>query len=89
MNTSAYLFVNLFNDGDKMTLYVDGLLPQIRTVVACYREDQPHSPFNLENLEQYALDEGEAYQSRTRHVFSGPIPVLNTVTLNFRTVTFK
>lgn len=49
-----------------MKLYVDGLLPNIRTVVARYGIYQPLSSLTFEKLVKYALDEGKTYHAQTR-----------------------
>lgn len=42
------------NEGDKMQLYVNGMIPKIRTLVDSYPENQTRSDLKLEKLVKYA-----------------------------------
>lgn len=89
LNTSAYRCGKLFNDGEKMKLYVYSLLPKIRTVVARYREDQSRSTLTLKTSIQYTQDEVEEYRALAGNSSGGSRTVLKTVNINGRTVTVR
>lgn len=88
-NTDAYLCGDVFNDENKVKLYVEELIPRNIKLVARYCRDQKNYSFNFEELLQYASDEGEAYHMQKQKVRRGPKLVLKTVNKNGRTVTFK
>lgn len=87
--SSSYFQWNIFNDGDEMNLYLDGLIPKIRTVAARFSEDQLLCTLSFDNLVQYAPDEDESCRAWITINVAGSRPVLKTVTKNGLTVTFK
>lgn len=49
------------NDGvDKVTFFINFSSPSIRTIIACYWENQPRSTLMYNVLVQLARDEGES-----------------------------
>ena len=55
---------NVHGEDEKMTLYVDGLLPTLRTVVARYRESVHRRSMTFRALVNYAHHEDEAVRGR-------------------------
>lgn len=72
-----------------MKIFVDGFSPQIRTVVAHYREDQPRATLTYDRLVQYTRDEGDAYRACNTTMYGNTRPALKTVTRTGQDVTFK
>ena len=64
VSEAAYRCGNVLTEDEKMTIFVDGLQPEIRTTVARYREDQPRYEMTLERLIHHAQDEGDALRAR-------------------------
>ena len=64
INEAAYRCGNIHLEDEKMTFFVDGLQPELRTTVARYREDQPRHEMTLERLVHHAQDEGDALRAR-------------------------
>ena len=67
VNQTAYWCGNVFEECEKITTYLDGLIPEIRSIVARYREETPRSLVNFGNVVQRARDEGEAYRARFKN----------------------
>ena len=64
INEAAYRCGKIHLEDEKMTFFVDGLQPELRTTVARYREDQPRHEMTLERLVHHAQDEGDALRAR-------------------------
>ena len=58
---------NAFDEAQKMTFFVNGLMESIRSIVARFRESIPRSELSYTELVSYAQDEGDAHRAR----FSG------------------
>lgn len=56
---------NVFPEYEKINLFIDGLDPSIRTLVARYREETPRDELSYERLVQVAQDEGDSHRART------------------------
>jgi len=65
LNDAAHRCGNVFDEIEKMSVFVNGLLPSTQTAVARYRESQPRSALSYEELVQYAQDEGDTHRART------------------------
>ncbi len=55
---------NVYDEPQKMTLFINGLVPEIQSVVARFREQTPRSHMRYEALVQFARDEGHTYRTR-------------------------
>ena len=55
---------NVHSEDEKMTFYVYGLMPNIRTIVARFRENEFRHDMTFERLIQFAKDEGDAARAR-------------------------
>lgn len=88
LNTAAYRCGNVHTDSDKMTLFVDDLLPETRTIVARFREQQPRYELTYEHLVQYARDEGDACRARNPTRKAERSHIGNVVTTARRSVHF-
>ena len=64
LTNAAYRCGSIHSDVEKMTHFIDGLSPTIRTIVARFREDTPRWEVTYERLVQFARDEGDAYRAR-------------------------
>lgn len=65
INQAAYRCGNVHDEVDKMTYFVNGLLPEIQPRVMRFREDQPRYELTFERLVQFARDEGLAVRAQT------------------------
>ena len=63
VSVAAYRCGNVFTDSELMNVFVDGLLPATRTLVARFRESAGRS-VTLEQLVAFARDEGDANRAR-------------------------
>ena len=63
-NQATYRCGNVHSEDEKMTFYVDGLMPNIRTIVARFRENEFRHDMTFELLIQFAKDEGDAARAR-------------------------
>ena len=68
LNDAAHRCGNVYDEIDKMTFFVNGLLPSIQTVVARHRESQARRDLSYEELVQFAQDEGESHRARTSNL---------------------
>jgi hypothetical protein len=68
VNQATYRCGNVHDEDEKMTFYVDGLLPCIKTLVARFRESEYRYHMTFERLMQHAKDEGDAFRSRNEHI---------------------
>ena len=50
LNQTAYRCGNVFEETEKITIFVDGLIPEIRSIVGRYREETPRSLITFSNL---------------------------------------
>lgn len=66
---------NVFPEWEKITLFVDGLDPTIRSLVARYREASRRG-LSFEQLVHYAQDEGDTYRARVGAHRSRQAPAL-------------
>ena len=64
INEAAYRCGSIHLEDEKMSFFVDGLQPELRTTVARYREDQPQQEMTLERLVHHSQDEGDALRAR-------------------------
>ena len=55
---------NVYDDSRRMTLFINGLIPEIQSVVARYREKNPRDSLQYEDLVQFARDEGITLRAR-------------------------
>ena len=46
---------------EQMKIFIDGLDPSIRTLVARHREQRPRHKLSYQELAQFARDEGDEY----------------------------
>ena len=65
LNDAAHRCGNVFDEIEKMSVFVNGLLPSTQTAVARHRESQPRSALSYEELVQFAQDEGDTHRART------------------------
>ena len=65
LNTSFYRCGNVHSVEEKATMFVDGLDPVIKTLVAQRREDSRRMPYS--ELVQYARAEGDSHRARVSH----------------------
>ena len=68
LNDAAHRCGNVYDEIDKMTFFVNGLLPSIQTIVARYRESQSRRDLSYEELVQFAQDEGDSHRARTSNL---------------------
>ena len=73
INDAAYRCGNIHHEREKMTLFVDGLAPTTRTIVARFRENEPRSSLTFDRLVQFAQDQGDAY--RAQYVQARTFPI--------------
>lgn len=52
---------NVHDEIDKMTLFVNGLLPSVQTIVGHFRESKDRSRLSYEDVVQYAQHEGKSH----------------------------
>ena len=64
INQATYRCANIHSEDEKMTFYVDGLMPNIRTTVARFRENEFRQDMTFERLIQIAKDEGDEALAR-------------------------
>lgn len=64
INDATHRCGNAFDEVDKMTLFVNGLLPSIQTVVARFRESRNRNELSYEELVHYSQDEGDSHRAR-------------------------
>ena len=64
LNQAVYRCGNVFEESDKMSFFINGLLPEIQSIVARYREETPRSYLRYDKLVQFARDEGQAQRAR-------------------------
>ena len=57
-----------------MTIFIDGLDPSIRTLVARHREQRPRHELTYQELAQFARDEGDAYRARRQVTVQPKVP---------------
>ena len=67
VNHAAYRCGNVFAEHEKISIFVNGLIPEIWSVIARARDDTPRPMLNYLMLVQRAQDEGDVYRAR----FSG------------------
>lgn len=85
LNTQFGRCGNVHEPSEQMTIFIDGLNPTIRTLVARYREQQGRHELTFQQLVQYARDEGEAYRARLQTGTPAPRNVLAAPATNTRT----
>ena len=78
LNTQFGRCGNVHEPSEQMTIFIDGLNPSIRTLVARYREQQSRHDLTFQQLVQYARDEGEAYRARLQNATPAPRNILAT-----------
>ncbi len=64
LNRAAHRCGNVYDEVEKMTIFVNGLLPCIQTDVARHRESRNRRDLSYEELVQFARDEGDSYRAR-------------------------
>ena len=65
LNNAVYRCGNVFEEHDKMTFFINGLLPEIQPAVARRREEIPRRSLRYDHLVQYARDEGKSHRARS------------------------
>ena len=74
---AIYRCGNVFSEAQKITFFVNGLLPDIRSRVARHRESIPRHAVRYNKIVQYARDEGETARAQrvsSRSVTRGASP---------------
>ena len=66
INEAAHRCGNVHAENEKMTFFVNGLLPEIQPRVIRFREEQPRYDLTFERLVQTARDEGNATRAQAR-----------------------
>lgn len=61
MNAAIHRNENFHNWIDKMTIFENGVLPSIQTIVACFRKAKMCRRLSYIELVQYAQDGGESH----------------------------
>lgn len=99
VNQASYRCGNVFDEDDRMTTFVNGLSPTIRSLVARHRETPAAQHLSFTALTQFARDEGLAYRarhssSRSSRTVRGDLLEIETVesdtpSSSRRTVTFE
>ena len=74
LNVAIHRCGNVHSEDEKMTLYVDGLAPTIRTVVARHRESVNRREMTFEGLAHFARSEDEVVRARAQLSSSTQIP---------------
>lgn len=64
VNMAAYRCGNVYAESEKITVFVDGLLPTTQTVVARYRESVSRDELTFDRIANYARDEGDSHRAR-------------------------
>ena len=78
VNKATYRCGNAFDEHEKITAFVDGLIPEIRNLVARYRESQSRETLSYEKLVQFAKDEGSSFRTRNKVTTASLTPKLLT-----------
>ena len=66
LNEACFRCGNVYPEWEKMTLFIDGLDPAIRSVVARHREQTSRKELSFEQLVHFAQDEGDSLRARSR-----------------------
>ena len=74
VGVAAYRCGNVHTDIEKITVFVNGLLPAIRSVVSRFRREQPRYSLTFDRIVSYARDEGDSYRARLPSRSSTPGP---------------
>ena len=64
LSHAVYRCGNVFGEAQKITFFVNGLLPDIRSRVARHRESIPRHAVRYNMIVQYARDEGESVRAQ-------------------------
>ncbi len=72
LSQAIYRCGNVFSEAQKTTYFVNGLLPDIRSRVARYREGIPRHAVRYNKIVQYARDEGETVRAQQTTVRTVP-----------------
>ena len=64
INQATYRCGNVHSEDEKMKFYVDGLMPNIRKIVALFRENQFRQDMTFERLSLFAKEEGDTGRAR-------------------------
>lgn len=70
LNEAMLICGKVHSEGDKKTLYVNGLKPTINKVVTQHHESVHHRDFTFESLCHLVKFQDEAYNTRLRHITS-------------------
>ena len=68
LNEAAYRCGNFFDSIEKMSQFVYGLSPTIRTIVQRFRETTPRRELTFDKIVQFARAEGDAHRARTSNL---------------------
>ena len=68
LNEAAYRCGNVFDSIEKMSQFVYGLSPTIRTIVQRFRETTPRRELIFDKIVQFARAEGDAHRARTSNL---------------------
>ncbi len=72
LSHAIYRCGNVFSEAQKTTYFVNGLLPDIRSRVARYREGIPRHAVRYNSIVQYARDEGETVRAQHASIRQAP-----------------
>ena len=72
LNNSITRCGNVYDETKRMTLFVNGLIPEIQPMVARYRERSSRTSLRYEELVQYARDEGLSFRARNKNQRPSP-----------------
>ncbi len=64
LNTAIHRCGNVFSESRKITMFVNGLIPEIQSLVARSAQSQSRQGLRYETVVQNARDEGQAYRAR-------------------------
>lgn len=64
VSVAAYWCGSVHTEVEKVTIFINGLLPAIRSVVSRFRHEQPRYLLTFDRIVSYARDERESYRAR-------------------------
>ena len=64
VGVAAYRCGNVHTEVEKIAIFVNGLLPAIRSIVSRFRREQPRHMLTFDRIVSYARDEGDSYRAR-------------------------
>lgn len=72
LNDAVYRCGNFHGELDKMKLFVELLAPTTRTIVANFRENEPHHELKFYRLVQYDQVQGDSYRAQRVGTWTSP-----------------